>query len=87
MKFEYKGKGSKLIRLEIEWKNDKINRINIYGDFFLHPEESIFDLEKELINKDKNEIKEILNNFFKKVEYAGIDPDTLYDAIISSLVK
>lgn len=84
MKFEYKGKGSKLISLEIEWENSIIKRISIYGDFFLHPEESIFELEKNLTGREIKDVKQIIDDFFKKVEYAGIDPDSLFEAIYNS---
>ncbi|MGC8663179.1 MAG: lipoate protein ligase C-terminal domain-containing protein [Thermoplasmata archaeon] len=87
MKFEYKEKGSKLIVLDINWKDNKIEKIKIYGDFFLHPEESIFLLEKNLTGKGTNEIENVLIEFFNHVEYAGIDPETLLDAITKSLVK
>ncbi|MGC8672654.1 MAG: lipoate protein ligase C-terminal domain-containing protein [Thermoplasmata archaeon] len=87
MKFEYKDKGSKLIRLDIDWENGRIKKINIYGDFFLHPEESIFKLEKNLEGKDIYLAKKVIDEFFKSVEYAGIDPESLYQAIKESMVK
>lgn len=40
--------GGKLLRLKIE-ANETIEKINITGDFFLHPEDTLPEIEKSLI--------------------------------------
>ena len=45
---EYKVKGGKLIRVQLTAKDKKIKKIKITGDFFLHPEEVIEDIERTL---------------------------------------
>ena len=54
-KAEYKVKGGKLIRVQLLRGSDKIERIKISGDFFLHPEEFIEELEKALLGNTLNE--------------------------------
>ena len=49
MRAELKVPGGKLIRIECEVKHEKIVFAKITGDFFMHPEESINVLEKNLI--------------------------------------
>ena len=53
--------GGKLVRVEVEF-SDKIDFIQITGDFFMHPETSIEDIEDILldtsITASENEIKE-----------------------------
>jgi len=54
-KAEYKVKGGKLIRVQLYRRGNKIDKIKITGDFFLHPEDLIEELEKTLLNHPLNE--------------------------------
>ncbi|MEM3440358.1 MAG: lipoate protein ligase C-terminal domain-containing protein [Candidatus Bathyarchaeia archaeon] len=45
---EHKVRGGKLIRVLLEEDRGRIARIRITGDFFLHPEDAIFELERAL---------------------------------------
>jgi hypothetical protein len=79
---DYKEEGKKLIRLYLELKENSINNISIRGDFFMHPEESIEELEKRLKGSDFNleQIKGIVEPFFSNIESFGIDADSLLNA-------
>ena len=48
---EFKVPGGKLIRVTIECVHDKIQNIKITGDFFLHPEETIQQIENSLVGR------------------------------------
>ena len=48
---EYKVQGGKLIRVQLSVQADIITQIKITGDFFMHPEELIEDLEKALVGQ------------------------------------
>jgi len=58
MQFEEKIAGGKLVCIEV-WSTDSstADRVRISGDFFLHPEDSIEDIEDSLIGLplDSNE--------------------------------
>lgn len=47
---DYKVPDGKLIRLRADIEGNKIRKISITGDFFLHPEDKIFELEKVLVD-------------------------------------
>jgi lipoate-protein ligase A len=47
--FDYKVPGGKLIRLKMETEENRIASIQILGDFFLHPEETIYEIERSLV--------------------------------------
>ncbi len=49
MRAELKVPGGKLIRIECALKSGKIVSAKITGDFFMHPEEAITLLEKNLV--------------------------------------
>jgi len=54
-KATYKVKGGKLIKIQLRERADKIQEIKITGDFFLHPEELIEELEEALVGKPLKE--------------------------------
>lgn len=73
IRFDYKPAGEKLLRLKIDLdeKNNTIREVKIYGDFFIHPEESIDEIEKVFKNRriDFNTLEEDLHNL---IEHKGI---------------
>jgi len=50
----YKIPGGKLIKVKLWVDSEKIERITILGDFFLHPEETIQAIENALIGTELN---------------------------------
>ena len=53
-KAEYKVAGGKLVRVQLVKKDSMIEKVKITGDFFLHPEELIEDLEEALVGQALN---------------------------------
>ncbi len=80
--------GGKLLKIFLEYDN-KIRKIKITGDFFMHPEESLEKLEKELVGLELNKdllLKEI-NIFFKEnnVRLFGLESKDIVEGIINCL--
>lgn len=75
MKSEYKVPGGKLLACDVEY-NEKIIKIKISGDFFMHPEPAIIDLEKAILGKKREELQHVLTKFFKnpKITIFGAAP-------------
>lgn len=55
-----------LIRVSIALEKDMIKNIRISGDFFLYPEESLWDIENELTGTRVTEIDYKLKHLFSK---------------------
>tara|TARA_B100001013_G_C24226141_1_gene291250 strand:+ start:156 stop:437 length:282 start_codon:yes stop_codon:yes gene_type:complete len=85
---ENKIKGGKLIRIKCEIKEDILNKIKFSGDFFLHPEEKLNELEELLQGMKINEINTNIINFFRKnnVILLGIKEDDFAN-IFESAIK
>ncbi len=66
----YKVESGKLIKVQLREREGKIQEIRITGDFFLHPEELIEELEKALIGKPLKELDlaESIRSFIQKKE-------------------
>jgi lipoate-protein ligase A len=66
----YKVEGGKLIKVQLREREGKIQEIRITGDFFLHPEELIEELEKALIGKPLKErdLAESIRSLIQKKE-------------------
>jgi len=62
-----------LIRIEIEEKNGVAENVRITGDFFIHPEESVENLEKKLEGHSVDELETLLEEFFR-VDFEGEMP-------------
>lgn len=67
MKAEYKVPGGKLLACEVEY-DEMITGIKIYGDFFMHPEPAIIDLEKAILGKKREKLQSIVTKFFDDPE-------------------
>jgi len=82
---ELKIPGGKLIRVKFSKRDDKISNIMISGDFFLHPEDGIEELEKRLTGTkiDLKALQDIIGNFFcKDSTLLGAKPDDIIKVIL-----
>jgi len=87
----YKVPNGKLLKIFLTYndKNKVIEEISITGDFFAYPEESIFNLEKTLVNTEIS--KEILFNKIRlfvdknNVEFIGLNEEELTKGIMMCL--
>ena len=50
----YKIPRGKLVKVKLNVSFEKIDRVQILGDFFLHPEESIMSIEEALVGCQKD---------------------------------
>ena len=71
---EYKVPRGKLLVAETEVKEGVLTTVKVMGDFFMHPEEAINDLEDVLTGKDTSKIDEIVEEFFggKEITLFGV---------------
>ncbi len=85
-KAEYKVIGGKLIKVQLSVKGNMIEKIKVTGDFFLHPEELIEELEEALVGQALNEygltkiIKAILEK--NKATLLGASPEDFAKCIM-----
>ena len=83
--------GGKLLRIKTEF-NDKIHAVQITGDFFLHPEEKIVDIERTLIGlpvlESRQKIIEKIQAVIRreKIELVGISTEDIADTLLESLL-
>ncbi len=67
-KAQTKVEGGKLVKVQLRSEGDKIKEVRITGDFFLHPEELIDELEKTLegLMIDEDALADCIRAFIKK---------------------
>tara|TARA_B100000315_G_C14479957_1_gene542396 strand:+ start:514 stop:804 length:291 start_codon:yes stop_codon:yes gene_type:complete len=86
---ELKVPGGKLIKVRLEIQGNYIQTILLTGDFFLHPEDAIFEVESSLIGSstDLANIKEKLEKALKKKDarLLGVSPDDFINVIKKAL--
>jgi lipoate-protein ligase A len=83
---EYKVPGGKLLSVRLEF-GDRIEKIRIFGDFFMYPEEVISKIENSLIGMDadasEEKISELISKTLanEKAELLGITPEAIAHTI------
>ena len=81
--------GGKLIKVEVEAIDDRIESVQIKGDFFVYPEDTIELIEKALLRSmvEKNAIDEKIEKIIKENDsrFFGIKPETITEAIIGAV--
>ncbi|WP_258084935.1 lipoate protein ligase C-terminal domain-containing protein [Thermococcus thermotolerans] len=53
-----------LIRIEFDERDGKAEHVKITGDFFMHPEEAVQELERKLEGHKLEELEQIIDEFF-----------------------
>ena len=76
----------KIVRIKLGYneKSQVIHSIKITGDFFVHPEEAIEQLEQELcgVKLEKEDLKNKIQLVLKNTEFFGFEIDSLVDVIL-----
>ena len=76
------------IKLTYKQKSQLIHSIRITGDFFVHPEETIEQLEQGLcgVKLEKEDLKNKIQLILKNSEFFGFEIDSLVDVILGTRV-
>ena len=88
--YKLKVHGGKLVIVKIGY-SDRIERIQILGDFFIHPEESLGLIEASLIGLPARSTREKLSGAVREVaemegiEMIGITPDAIAEAALLAM--
>lgn len=90
-KAEYKVKGGKLIKVKLSQRRLRISEVEITGDFFLHPEVLIDELEEVLLGHTlkEAELTSFIEDFFskKKATLLGASPADFAKCIVMAVEK
>jgi hypothetical protein len=80
-----------LIKTNVQVYQQTIQSIQISGDFFMYPEDSLWELEHELkgITARKDPILEIVQQFFhqKQVSTPGVTAEDFTEAILRGIAN
>jgi len=82
--------GGKLLRVKIE-ADEKINAVNITGDFFLHPEEALPAIEKSLagspIFSTASQLAETIHTALaeQNASFIGVSAEDIAETILEAL--
>jgi len=78
----------KIVKIKLAYKQESqlIHSIRITGDFFVHPEETIEQLEQGLcgVKLEKEDLKNKIQAILKNAEFFGFEIDSLVDIILST---
>lgn len=80
--------GGKLVRVKFSIKDNRIYDMRITGDFFLHPEDGIEDLERRLngTEVDEKRLNDTIHGFLnEKFILIGAKPEDFVRAIFLAI--
>lgn len=89
---ERKIRGGKLVRLRIIHDAERIRSIRITGDFLLHPEEVLEEIEMALcglpIGSGRESFLEVIEGIRTKrgAQFIGFSPEDISDLIMEAIV-
>ena len=85
---DYKAPGGKLVRIRLREEQGQIRAVEITGDFFLIPEESLGKLEKMLedVPIREGELRLLVDRFFRGTgaQGLGVSSNDFVKAILSA---
>ena len=73
----------KLLKVFLDVKEGRIDTIKITGDFFVHPEEAIEELEKQLCGVGIADVEQVVHVFFEQrdIEMIGLTEESLIQVL------
>ena len=86
-----KAAGGKLVRLELEHDGSRILRAKITGDFFLHPEDALGEMEKSIVGMQINAGEPAFSSALAKAaesrsaELVGFSPEILAKLVVQAI--
>lgn len=86
---EFKVPDGKLVEAKVKISKEKISEIRITGDFYMHPEDEIEELEKSLLGAPLEKVSDTVHRFFKKknITLVGIKPEDFTKVILMAAQK
>lgn len=79
-------KVEKLVRVNVDY-TDRIESITISGDFFIHPEESLEIIEKDLTGLKLSKLDTINERISTLIEYYNIQLIGITAQVIEEIIK
>lgn len=82
--------GGKMVSVKAEY-SDRIEKIEVLGDFFLHPEDAINDIQESLLGAGTKETMEALSKRIcdaiqkRHAELIGATPDAIARAVLTAV--
>lgn len=85
--------GGKLLRVKIDFNQEEgiIDDVEVEGDFFIHPEEFVDDMEQLLVNLDQKDSEESIAAALSRLveeegaELIGLTPESIAKAFKAAL--
>lgn len=86
--YDYKAAGGKLVRVRLAEEEGRVKSVQISGDFFLVPEDSLPTLEKMLegVALHYADVRKIIDSFFEtsQAQSLGVSRTDLVRALLSA---
>lgn len=74
------------MKVSVEHDGERVLSVKIHGDFFLHPEEKVSELEKALegVPLEEEALKQKIGSFLQDVQVFGFEAEDLAKAVMQA---
>ena len=87
--------GGKLLRIKVEFNPEDgiVEDVQMHGDFFIHPEEFVENIEQLLVNLDQKDSEESITTALQRLvedegaELVGITPESIAKTFKTALTN
>ena len=85
--------GGKLVCVKVDYSPERIQSVEITGDFFLYPEDSLLAIERALcnsaINLSEKQVSDMIEKIIKdeKADLIGVTPDAIASAMKQAIKR
>ena len=86
---ERKIPNGKLVRIDVQFGGGKIGSIKITGDFFMHPEDALVEIERRMVGLDATNPRQKIAEIFSlaNAEIIGFSADDISDMVREAYEK
>lgn len=81
--------GEKLLRVTVHPDGDRIGSVRLSGDFFIYPEETVFDIESCLVTLEPEPraiiaaVEQVVHH--RNIQMVGISPATIAEGVCMAM--
>ena len=78
--------GGKLLKTSVEYEGDRVLSVKFSGDFFIHPEEALENLERRLKGVRVSGARKVVESELKDATLYGVDTDSIVKVLWEAML-
>ncbi|MBD3387912.1 MAG: hypothetical protein GF416_02585 [Candidatus Altiarchaeales archaeon] len=77
--------GGKLLKADVRHENGRILKAKVTGDFFMHPESRMDELDEQLRGIKAGDVRKVVKKALEGAELYGVDAESIVKVICEAV--